>query len=645
MGGSERRAGGADPGQLTRPVPPAQPGRPGALRARRPGPREPRRADDAAHHPARAPPGDPRRAGSPGPLVGLGRGPGGLRRPPRRARLGPRRSSPRLLTPRGAGRGGPQHAQRALHRRRPRPGHLGGSRPARLHRRPGPGAGLRSGQLHRLRARRRARCTGVELDPVTAAIAAALYPDADDPSTSRSPTPAPRSGSFDLAIGNVPFGQVALHDRAPQPGRAQHPQPLHHQVPAPDPPRRPGRRADLPVHDGRPQPGRPPRDRRPGRPGRRGAAAQRRAPAGRGHRRGHRPADLAPPRARPRPGPHRPGSRPGRPTSTAPRCRSTSTSSTTRMPCSASWRAVHGAYSADDLIVTAAGDTDRGPGRAPWPASPTAPAPAAWPGPPAPERPGPSAAAAQPRSRHPDGYLEAHRDGTFTQVADGLARSRSRCRARQAAELRAAARGSATPSPACWTPRPPHRTTPPRLGRPAPASSTAATTATSAPTARSTGSPGGAPAAPTRPPARRSMARIRPPQGGFRCRPVRAAGLRAGGIRPGRPARRQGRHLHQPGRRAPHPAAGRRHPGRRAGDLPGHLRRGPAGRDRPAARHQRGPGPRRPRHPGLRRPADPAGWCPPPSTCPATSATSSAPPSAPPRTTPGSRSTPPNCAR
>ena len=40
---------------------------------------------------------------------------------------------------------------------------------------------------------------------------------------------------------------------------------------------------------------------------------------------------------------------------------------------------------------------------------------------PALEQPGPSAAQACPRSRQPDGYLEAHRDGTFTQVADGHA--------------------------------------------------------------------------------------------------------------------------------------------------------------------------------------------------------------------------------
>ena len=46
------------------------------------------------------------------------------------------------------------------------------------------------------------------------------------------------------------------------------------------------------------------------------------------------------------------GAGPARPSWTAPRCRSTSTSWTTRTRCSASMGAVHGAYRADDLVVT-----------------------------------------------------------------------------------------------------------------------------------------------------------------------------------------------------------------------------------------------------------------------------------------------------
>jgi SAM-dependent methyltransferase len=56
-----------------------------------------------------------------------------------------------------------------------------------------------------------AHMTGVELEPVTAAIAAALYPDATIIPGSFAGTRLP-DGSFDLVIGNVPFGQITLHD-------------------------------------------------------------------------------------------------------------------------------------------------------------------------------------------------------------------------------------------------------------------------------------------------------------------------------------------------------------------------------------------------------------------------------------------------
>ena len=56
-----------------------------------------------------------------------------------------------------------------------------------------------------------AEMVGVELDPTTAAIAAALYPDAQVLAESFAATRAPE-GAFDAAVGNVPFGKVALHD-------------------------------------------------------------------------------------------------------------------------------------------------------------------------------------------------------------------------------------------------------------------------------------------------------------------------------------------------------------------------------------------------------------------------------------------------
>ncbi|WP_181392039.1 DEAD/DEAH box helicase family protein [Pseudonocardia dioxanivorans] len=57
-----------------------------------------------------------------------------------------------------------------------------------------------------------AQMVGVEVEPVTAAIAAALYPNAEIRSESFAQTRAP-AGSFDMVVGNVPFGKVVLADR------------------------------------------------------------------------------------------------------------------------------------------------------------------------------------------------------------------------------------------------------------------------------------------------------------------------------------------------------------------------------------------------------------------------------------------------
>jgi N12 class adenine-specific DNA methylase len=56
-----------------------------------------------------------------------------------------------------------------------------------------------------------AHVLGVELDPVTAGIAAALYPEAQVRTESFADTRLP-DGAFDLVIGNVPFSQARLHD-------------------------------------------------------------------------------------------------------------------------------------------------------------------------------------------------------------------------------------------------------------------------------------------------------------------------------------------------------------------------------------------------------------------------------------------------
>lgn len=62
------------------------------------------------------------------------------------------------------------------------------------------------------------RMTGVELDPVTAGIAARLYPDAQVRAESFADTRV-QDGSFDAVIGNVPFADVTLHDPLHNPAR------------------------------------------------------------------------------------------------------------------------------------------------------------------------------------------------------------------------------------------------------------------------------------------------------------------------------------------------------------------------------------------------------------------------------------------
>lgn len=63
-----------------------------------------------------------------------------------------------------------------------------------------------------------AHLTGIELDPTSAAIAQALYPDAHVLAESFADTRAPE-GSVDLVIGNVPYGDVRLVDRRHNPNQ------------------------------------------------------------------------------------------------------------------------------------------------------------------------------------------------------------------------------------------------------------------------------------------------------------------------------------------------------------------------------------------------------------------------------------------
>ena len=69
------------------------------------------------------------------------------------------------------------------------------------------------------------RRTGVELDSVTARIAAKLYPDSNIHGKALEDTPLPNS-FFDAAVGNIPFGNYPVHDpayrRSPQLTRSIH---------------------------------------------------------------------------------------------------------------------------------------------------------------------------------------------------------------------------------------------------------------------------------------------------------------------------------------------------------------------------------------------------------------------------------------
>lgn len=149
---------------------------------------------------------------------------------------------------------------------------------------PGCGAGTSIGL-----APESALMTGVELDPLTAAIARRLYPAADIRAESFAETRFP-AGHFDAAVGNVPFADVVLYD--PRYNQARLSLHNHFIVKSLElvRPRWGAGGAHLPVHDGCGQPGGEAGDGGPRRPGRRGEVAERGTPAVGGHRGGQRPA-------------------------------------------------------------------------------------------------------------------------------------------------------------------------------------------------------------------------------------------------------------------------------------------------------------------------------------------------------------------
>ena len=263
-----------------------------------------------------------------------------------------------------------------------------------------------------------AQFTGVELEPVTAQIAAALYPDADIVNESFADTRA-REGSFDLAIGNVPFGSFALTDRLHNPGGHS----IHnhfiikalHLV-------RPGGLVAV-VTSRYTMDARNPAARREI-AALADLAGAVRLPSG-AHQRAAGTAvvtDLLIFRRR----------EPGRePDATGWEQTRMAELDGVQVPVNEYFldhpdavlgelRAARGAYNAEDLVVTASGDTSAALARALTRiAAGAASRGLAWTA--APEQAGSPAATPGPRSRQPDGYLQAHRDGTFTQVIDGHA--------------------------------------------------------------------------------------------------------------------------------------------------------------------------------------------------------------------------------
>jgi SAM-dependent methyltransferase len=260
------------------------------------------------------------------------------------------------------------------------------------------------------------RFTGVELEPVTAQIAAALYPDADIACESFASFRTSEN-SFDL-IGNVPFGSFALTDRVHNPGGHS----IHnhfiikalHLV-------RPGGLVAV-VTSRYTLDARNPAARREI------AALADLAGAVRLPSRAHQRAagtavvtDLLMFRRR----------EPGRePDGTGWEQTRMAELDGVHVPVNEYFldhpdavlgelRAVHGAHNAEDLVVAASGDTGAALARALTRAAADAASRGlTWAAPAHAEAP---AMPAAPRSRQPDGYLDAHRDGTFTQVIDGHA--------------------------------------------------------------------------------------------------------------------------------------------------------------------------------------------------------------------------------
>lgn len=65
-----------------------------------------------------------------------------------------------------------------------------------------------------------AEIVGIEVDPITAAVAQALYPNAQILAESFADTRPPEE-DFDVVVGNVPFGKYKVTDRKYNPGRRQ----------------------------------------------------------------------------------------------------------------------------------------------------------------------------------------------------------------------------------------------------------------------------------------------------------------------------------------------------------------------------------------------------------------------------------------
>ena len=210
---------------------------------------------------------------------------------------------------------------------------------ARIRRRAGAGAGLRLGDVHRLRPGRGGDDRG-GAGPDHGGDLPGAVPRCHGPGRELRRDPCPRR-LLRRSGGQRPLRSVRAQRPGAQPRRPLGTQPLPAQEPAPHAARWHGRPTHVPLHPGRAEPGGAARTGPARGPGVRPTPARGGAPARCGHGRRHRPSGVPP--ARPRRGAGRRGLRAGRAHTGCQRRGSRGQRVLRRPPGQCPWRAVRGA--------------------------------------------------------------------------------------------------------------------------------------------------------------------------------------------------------------------------------------------------------------------------------------------------------------